>query len=207
MASRSGLKPRKKPRQARSAHTVSVILEAAARILEDEGIAAYNSNRIAEIAGVSIGSFYQYFPNKEAVTASLIRQSQEYLVTEIDGAIDRAADMDFEEALDVLLSVLVAYQLERPVLAAALDREEARLPVDDILEKTRRGMMSMLVAFLRKHSVSAREGGLEIIVGDIMTIGRAMTDATIDRPAVSQEDLHRRLKAAVLGYLDRSARQ
>jgi len=55
---------RKLPRQARSRITVEAIVDAGARILSDEGWAAFTTNRVAEVAGVSIGSLYQYFPDK-----------------------------------------------------------------------------------------------------------------------------------------------
>ena len=65
---KSTSKPRKQPSQERSRETVAVILEAAARILESRGIEGYNTNAVAEKAGVSIGSLYQYFPGKDALT-------------------------------------------------------------------------------------------------------------------------------------------
>lgn len=55
---------RKAPKQARSRATVDVILEAGARILSEEGWAGFTTNKVAELAGVSIGSLYQYFPDK-----------------------------------------------------------------------------------------------------------------------------------------------
>jgi len=58
----SRLEPRKSPAQARSAATVGVILEAAARILEERGFEAYTTNEIARRAGVGVGSLYKYFP-------------------------------------------------------------------------------------------------------------------------------------------------
>jgi hypothetical protein len=61
------LKPRKMPGQARSQETVSIILEASARILESGGLRGFNTNAIAAKAGVSIGSLYQYFPNKDSI--------------------------------------------------------------------------------------------------------------------------------------------
>ena len=63
-------KPRKSPAQSRSRATVEAILDAAAHILLTQGIGAASTNRIAGKAGVSIGSLYQYFPNKTAHCAA-----------------------------------------------------------------------------------------------------------------------------------------
>ncbi|MFN5165613.1 MAG: TetR/AcrR family transcriptional regulator, partial [Pseudomonadota bacterium] len=70
------LRPRKSPRQVRSADTVETILAAAARVLERESLAGFNTNRVAAVAGVSVGSLYQYFPNKSALIAALIDRQQ-----------------------------------------------------------------------------------------------------------------------------------
>jgi AcrR family transcriptional regulator len=74
MASRTLSKPRRKPRQDRSRETVEVILEAAAQVFERHGYATGTTNRIAARAGVSIGSLYQYFPNKDAIVVELSRR-------------------------------------------------------------------------------------------------------------------------------------
>lgn len=66
------LRPRKKPRQERSRETVAAILEASARVFAEFGYAAGTTNRIAERAGVSIGSLYEYFPNKDALLVALM---------------------------------------------------------------------------------------------------------------------------------------
>jgi AcrR family transcriptional regulator len=66
-------KPAKRfPKQERARATVDAILEGAARVLVREGYDRASTNRIAEVAGVNIGSLYQYFPNKDALVASLI---------------------------------------------------------------------------------------------------------------------------------------
>ncbi len=62
---------RKLPRQARSRATVEAIIEAGARILGEEGWADFSTNRVAELAGVSIGSLYQYFPDKVSLVDSI----------------------------------------------------------------------------------------------------------------------------------------
>lgn len=65
---------RRAPAQARSKATVEAILEAAARIIRREGEAALTTNRIAEVAGVGVGSLYGYFPDKEAIQLALARR-------------------------------------------------------------------------------------------------------------------------------------
>lgn len=71
MKQKSGLNPRKQPAQGRAKETVKAILEGAAQVFSEEGYSA-TTNRIAERAGVSIGSLYQYFPNKESILSSLL---------------------------------------------------------------------------------------------------------------------------------------
>ncbi|HEV7734984.1 MAG TPA: TetR/AcrR family transcriptional regulator [Candidatus Binatia bacterium] len=68
------LAPRRRPRQARAQETTRAILEAAARVFAAHGYAAGTTNRIAEAAGVSIGSLYEYFPNKDAILVALMEQ-------------------------------------------------------------------------------------------------------------------------------------
>jgi AcrR family transcriptional regulator len=68
------ISPRKQPRQARSARLVADILEAATRVLVRDGARRFTTARVAERAGISVGSLYQYFPNKEAI---LFRLQQE----------------------------------------------------------------------------------------------------------------------------------
>jgi AcrR family transcriptional regulator len=70
---------RKRPKQARSTELVSTILEAAAQVLEKDGAERFTTARVAEKAGVSIGSVYQYFPNKAAILFRL--QSEEWRQT------------------------------------------------------------------------------------------------------------------------------
>ncbi len=67
-------RPRKLPAQRRAVATVSAILEATARVLVARGYAGLTTNRVAERAGVSVGTLYEYFPGKEALVASVVEQ-------------------------------------------------------------------------------------------------------------------------------------
>lgn len=76
---RAQLSTRKQPQQARSTELVGAILEAAVRVLEKEGAQRFTTARVAEKAGVSVGSVYQYFPNKASILFRL--QSDEWRQT------------------------------------------------------------------------------------------------------------------------------
>src|SRR5580658_8284104 len=120
----SSLNARKTPGQMRSVATVAAILEAAARILETRGLDSYTTNEIAARAGVSIGSLYQYFPSKDAITLSLIQRESATLVEEINAA---SCMEDPKKALGAMIAAAVHHQLRRPKLARLLDFEEERL--------------------------------------------------------------------------------
>jgi AcrR family transcriptional regulator len=96
--------PRKRPRQQRSEATVDAILEAAARILEGAGLNAVTTNAVAEHAGVSIGSLYQYFPGKTALLAELIRRERDILTARIAAiAAEPASTLDADWSCPVLV--------------------------------------------------------------------------------------------------------
>ncbi len=90
MAAQTAKAPRKRPRQRRSQQTVAAILEATGRILVDEGYDKLNTNRVAEVAGVSIGSLYQYFPNKQALVLAL---AESHLGREIERLAGMTAEL------------------------------------------------------------------------------------------------------------------
>lgn len=75
--------PRRAPKQARARATHATILEAAARILDSEGERGFTTNRVAARAGVSIGTLYQYFPNKQAILVAMSQHEAERLRREV----------------------------------------------------------------------------------------------------------------------------
>lgn len=88
----TALKPRKKPIQTRSTVTVDAIVEATIRILRQDGWAACTTTRIAALAGVSVGSLYQYFPNRNAIAVEIIRQrTRTYLAAVLAADLTGAA--------------------------------------------------------------------------------------------------------------------
>src|SRR5437870_12652127 len=84
--------PRKLPKQERAKATVEAILAATAHILVREGFDAASTNRIADEAGVSVGSLYQYFPSKQAIVSALLERHVHRMLGVIQiGQIGRAS--------------------------------------------------------------------------------------------------------------------
>lgn len=191
------LTPRKAPSQPRSSHTVEAILEGAAHILEQRGLDGYTTNAIAARAGVSIGSLYQYFPTKDAVTVALIEREMTDLVRDATQALVQA---DRSAALHQLIEVAVRHQLRRPALAALLDFEQHRLSA--ILPASSNGiaMHAALATFLRGF-IAAGTVTEEAAASDMMALVSALTDAAGRRGGVQAAPLVARIEAAVLAYL------
>jgi AcrR family transcriptional regulator len=79
--------PRKRPRQSRARVTRDIVVIAAERVLERHGIAGLSTNRIAELAGVGIGSVYHYFPNKHAVLAALVERNVDQYIEAVQRSL------------------------------------------------------------------------------------------------------------------------
>jgi AcrR family transcriptional regulator len=107
------LSPRKAPRQSRSQATVTAILDATARILVERGIAAASTNAVAELAGGSVGSLSQYFPNKDALIAALHTRHSEEMMAVIQHALTQAMDATLDDALAGLIEAAIdAHRVE-----------------------------------------------------------------------------------------------
>ncbi len=113
-------KPRKQPQQSRSAQTVEAILTAAARILVRDGYADTSTNRIAELAGVSIGSLYEYFPNKDAILATLRQRQHDRMQGVMSAALARVLELPLGTAVRKTIEVMVEAHSVDPALQVAL---------------------------------------------------------------------------------------
>jgi len=166
--------------------------------LERDGLEGFNTNAVAERAGVSIGSLYQYFPGKDALTLALMRREDERFDAEAAMALGESSG---REALKGFIGVCVRQQLERPVLAHLLDVEQARPP----LRKAAGGagtLHAILLAILQRDDLP-RQARPDLAAIDLLAIVRGMTDTAGGRGETDVADLRRRIEPAVFGYLAR----
>jgi AcrR family transcriptional regulator len=130
------------PKQSRSEATVAAIFEASARILQRHGVAAYNTNAVAALAGVSVGTLYQYFANKDAILIAMARRELgEALAGVVSGLRSKREEPDIEPTRAAVRAVLKAFggrQRFRKVLIETLIArgmsEELSRPVELIAQ-------------------------------------------------------------------------
>ena len=101
------VKKTKKPVQQRSMQTVDTLLDAAAQILQTEGEGAFNTNRVAERAGFSIGTLYQYFPNKNSIFEALAERERITIESAIKKAFIRQDPKTLEDAVRIVVHELI----------------------------------------------------------------------------------------------------
>ena len=126
MARKPATKPRKHASQERSRATVDALIEATARILVKEGFDNASTNRIAEQAGVSVGSLYQYFPGKEALVAAVIERHDQDLMRVVRGTLAEAAELPLKQAVRRIVLAAVKAHGHDPKLHRVLAEQLPR---------------------------------------------------------------------------------
>lgn len=194
--------PRRKPKQARAHDTVEVLLEAAARILAAHGYAGATTNRIAEAAGVGVGTVYEYFANKDALFESLIAREIGTLVAAFaeQGTGD---DVALEPAIERLLAAGIGAMRHGPELFRALEAVPGA-SFRRQLAAARQGVIDQVERLLEVHrheiGVDDRALAAFIVVSAIEGIGANASSRDFDARFA------RELTALVTRYLAGPAR-
>lgn len=191
------LAPRKAPQQRRAQASVEALVEAAARILAVQGLAGFTTNAVAARAGVSIGSLYQYFPNKDALMAALIAREQTARVARLAAAVDGAAGLPLAQGLAQLIGGAVAQDGQQGELARILDLEERRLPLDAEIEAARGGLDAEIDRFLGPHLPELGPRRRRQAARSLRLISQALIDGWADDPALAEAET----LSAALSYL------
>lgn len=154
MAAGPAKKRVRKPVQRRSEATVDTILEAAAQVFRVHGAKGATTNRIAERAGVSIGSLYQYFPNKEALLIALMERHIGSSIAMLGDVLQRSANASPRERVHAAVACVLDIHMEDPDLHRVIFEEAPRPPhVNRKLEEgetlMRAGLEELLSGFPR----------------------------------------------------------
>ena len=158
---------RKRPKQARSTELVAAILEAAAQVLAKEGAPRFTTARVAEKAGVSVGSLYQYFPNKAAILFRL--QSDEWRQTsDLLRGILEDVDRPPLERLRALVHAFIRSECDEAGMRVALN-DAAPLYRDAPEAHGARAAGDRAVAVFMQEALPAASEATRALAGDLIT--------------------------------------
>lgn len=185
MARRPLTSPRKEAIQARSRATVDALIEATTRILVREGFDRASTNRIAEEAGVSIGSLYQYYPSKEALVAAVIDRHQQELMQVVRNALAEVSALPLEEGVRRLIAVAIDAHRVNPKLHRVLAEQIPRTGRLKNVEAFNRETYALFRSYLESRRVEVRAADLDLAAFVCVTSVEALTHtAVLHRPEV-----------------------
>ncbi len=199
MTSKRRTTPRKLPQQDRSKFTVDVILTATAHILTEAGYAKASTNRIAERAGISIGSLYQYFPNKESLVTALRARHVSNMMAVIESKLRDHFDAPIAVVLPEIVKASIAAHALAPTLHKVLHEQVPRLSGTESENR----MIELLRTYLAKQCDCVQPQNLDSLVFVIERTIEALTHAAvIERSDLLQDgQLEPEISEMLLSYV------
>ena len=200
---------RKKPRQARARETVEVILAATARVLANEGHGKATTNRIAQVAGVSVGSLYQYFPNRDALFAALVERHAEEMWTLVETRLRGLAAKPVAAAVREMVVLVMQAHASNPRLHRALNEQVPRVGRLALIHGVEARLIELVRDYLEEHRREVRPRDLDlaafVAVVAIEALGHA---AVVHHPGRARDErLIGETTKLIAGYLCGSGAQ
>ena len=197
---------RKAPSQSRAQETVEAVLQATTRILKRDGNEKLNTNRIAEVAGISIGSLYQYFPGKEAILAMLVRRHLESKFAIVDRQLSKNPQAKIETVIHEIIDALVVSKGENSRFEQILEEQIPKLGALKAMKQLDDIMVSKIVAYLSPYKDEIRMENLDRSVFlIIMAVKGVLLGTNLERPELfrgsNRAGLVGELNHMVLSYL------
>lgn len=179
MASRPLTRPRKQAFQERSRALVDALIEATARILVREGFDKASTNRIAAEAGVSVGSLYQYYPNKEALVVALIDRHNQDLLAVVRAAMSEVTDQPLDIGVRRLVASAIDAHRVDPKLHRVLTEQVPRTGALEDLEAFNRQAHGLFRGYLEDHRDEVRAADLDLATFVCVTAIEALTHTAV----------------------------
>jgi AcrR family transcriptional regulator len=206
MASELEVTPRRRPRQSRSKATVDAIMGATAEVLVGRGYDKASTNLIAKRAGVSIGSLYQYYPNKESLVAALCERHMTESFAMIVDELAALRSKPLEQAVPELIAALLRLHTNDPDLHRVFLQELPRIQGLEPLQHINRLVEGAVRAALELRRDDIRPADLDMATFILVHSVQAVTHAAVLRrpDALADASLASEIAELVLRYLKRS---
>ena len=184
---------------------VETLLDATARVLTQEGYDRASTNRIAAVAGVSVGSLYQYFPNKEALAAALISRHVREMMDLIREAISDVGSCDLESSMRRLVRAMIDAHRVDPALHRVFDEQIPRMGQLIEIESIEQEAFSLVKGYLERHRDEISVRDLDMATSICVTTIEALTHEVITRRTDPTDewtgDFVEEVTRLIVGYL------
>jgi AcrR family transcriptional regulator len=164
MSTRNRAAPRKRPRQERAKATVEVLLEAAAHVFVSSGYEGTTTKQVAERAGVSIGTLYQYFPSKEALVAMLLERLHQRVLSILSDKLGPHPITDLDQEVRDLMRTLVEVYGVNPRLQRVLLEQASRIGPLQVVQEIEARVESLVQGVLSRNLEFERPRDLGLVV-------------------------------------------
>ena len=196
------LKPRKQPVQARSSASVEAILDATLQVLLNVGKERLTTTRVAMRAGVSVGTLYQYFPNKSALLQAALRRHLESTRNAVARVAESLKGALVEEMMSELAGAFLAAKIREPKTSVALYAVSADVDGFSVAREISDEMQGTVVALLKTaKGVAEPHDVASVLLGAIGGVSRRLVESK--DPERSYPAFRRELDAMVRGYAAR----
>jgi AcrR family transcriptional regulator len=195
-------KPRKLPLQERSRITVEAILIATTHILVEFGYERTNTNKIAERAGVSIGSLYQYFPSKEAIIAALIEHHADSMTRMIEAKLLDQQQAPLEVALRQLVKACISAHTINPKLHKVLIEQVPHVGQLEKITHVEKQVKALIRSYLENKRNQIRPQNIDLAAFMLAHSLESLIHAAATEPDFAvNEEFEQELTAILLRYL------
>jgi AcrR family transcriptional regulator len=196
------LTPRKTPTQARAQATYDRIVQAGTRVLVQHGYAGASTNRIAAEAGVSPGSLYQYFPNKDAIVVAVVERFADHFAAHVAGELTALLDARPDELVRSILEVLVDALAEQPEILRAVTEDIPREASLGRIAAFEQRVGDIIRGYLMLHRDLLRDADIEAAIWILVQVIEQLTVRyVLDAPAIPRERFVDELAHLATSYL------
>ena len=194
---------RRIPRQSRSRALVEAILEATARILSERGYAGTNTNVVAEVAGVSVGSVYQYFPNKDSLIAALHERHALQMNAAMESSLAATQPLDLRGRLSALVQAWLAAHRVDPELHRVLEKEFPFFDAPPAESQADQSIRNRIRQLLDEHRPEVVPKDLDLATWVVMQSLESLIHGAVIPPGVPYppEQLEQAIVDLLCGYL------
>lgn len=193
---------RRKPRQDRSLKTIEHILSTAAIILENEGQNKLNTNYLAKVSQIGVGTIYQYFNNKDEIIVGLIERQHRKRINYLKKQVFELKNTSLEVVVEGLIRSLFEFQKRSPRLEQILLEKQYSNTLTNIEEDLDENFISLLQRYIALNRINFNVSNVRLALKILVTSIKAVsTQYLFSKTTMAEETLIQELKELTLKYV------